>query len=170
MSMESPVSRKSFALAAVLLALSAGPGLTQEGHHGEAPPARLAPAAGEAAAAVEAFHEALRTGDRDAALALLAEDALIFEAGGAERSRAEYASHHLAADSAFAAATRATVTRRSGDASGEVAWITSEGRTTGEFNGRAVDRISTETMLLRREGGGWRIHHIHWSSRAAPAA
>ena len=163
------MSRTPFAFAAVLLALSSGPGQAQDGHHAEAPPARVAPAASEAAAAVDAFHAALRRGDRDAALALLAGDALIFEAGGAERSRGEYASHHLAADSAFAAATQATVTRRSGDASGDVAWITSEGRTTGEFNGRAVDRISTETMLLRRQADGWRIHHIHWSSRAAPA-
>ena len=160
------MSRKSFALAAVLLALSTTPGLAQEARHGEASAARLAPAASEAGAALDAFHAALRAGDRDAALALLAEDALIFEAGGAERSRAEYASHHLGADAAFAAATEATVTRRSGDASGDVAWITSEGRTTGTFNGRAVDRITAETVLLRRHGDGWRIHHIHWSSRA----
>ena len=160
------MSRKSFALAAVLLALSAAPGRAQEARHGEASAPRLAPAASEAAAALDAFHAALRAGDRDAALALLAEDALIFEAGGAERSRAEYASHHLGADAAFAVATEATVTRRSGDASGDVAWITSEGRTTGTFNGRAVDRITAETVLLRRHGDGWRIHHIHWSSRA----
>ena len=164
------MSCKPFALAAVLVALSAGPGLTQASHHAEAPAARLAPAAGEAAAAVDAFHAALRAGDRDAALALLAEDALIFEAGGAERSRDEYASHHLASDAAYAAATEDAVTRRSGDASGDVAWVTSEGRTTGAFNGRPVDRLTVETMLLRRHGDGWRIQHIHWSSRAAPAA
>jgi ketosteroid isomerase-like protein len=162
------MSRKSFAVAAILLALSAGPGLTQHAH--ETPPARLTPAASEAAATAEAFHAALRTGDRDAALALLADDALIFEAGGAERSRAEYASHHLASDAAYAAATEDTVTRRSGDASGDVAWITSEGRTTGAFSGRPVDRLTVETMLLRRHPDGWRIQHIHWSSRAAPAA
>ena len=159
------MSRTPFALAAALLALSAGPVLAQHAHH-EAPPAALAPAASEAAATVDAFHAALRAGDGAAALALLAEDALIFEAGGAERSRAEYASHHLEADSAFAAATTATTSRRSGDASGDVAWITSEGRTAGEFGGRAVDQTTTETMLLRRHGDGWRIHHIHWSSRA----
>lgn len=164
------MSATAFALAAVLLALPAGPGLTQHAHDAGAPPARLAPAAGEAAAAVDAFHAALRTGDREAALALLAEDALIFESGGAERSRAEYASHHLESDAAFAAATEAALTRRSGDASGDVAWVTSEGRTTGAFNGRPVDRLTAETMLLRRHPDGWRIHHIHWSSRAAPAA
>lgn len=160
------MSRTSFALAAVLLALSAASGLTQEAHHADPPPARIAPAASEAAAVVDSFHAALRAGDRDAALALLAEDALIFEAGGAERSRAEYASHHLEADSAFAAVTEDATTRRSGDASGDMAWITSEGRTTGAFNGRPVDRITTETMLLRRHADGWRIQHIHWSSRA----
>lgn len=170
MSVENLMPRKPFALAAVLLAFSAGPGLAQHAHHAGAPPARLAPAASEAAAAVDAFHAALRAADTDAALALLAEDALIFEAGGAERSRAEYASHHLGADAAFAAATDDAVTRRSGDAAGDVAWITSEGRTTGEFNGRPVDRITTETMLLRRHADGWRIQHIHWSSRGAPAA
>ena len=158
------MSRQPLVLAAVVLALSAGPGLTQDAH--EPPPARIAAAADEAAAAVDAFHAALRAGDRDAALALLDEDALIFEAGGVERSRAEYASHHLEADAAFAAATDATVSRRSGDAAGDVAWITSEGRTTGQFNGRPVDRITTETMLLRRYADGWRIQHIHWSSRA----
>ncbi len=160
--------RPPLALAAVLFALSAGPTLAQQTHdtpHVPVPPVRMA----GAAEAVDAFHAALRAGDRDAALAVLAEDALIFEAGGAERSRAEYASHHLEADAAFAAATEATVTRRSGEASGDVAWITSEGRTTGTFNGRPVDRLTVETMLLRRHADGWRIQHIHWSSRAAPA-
>ncbi len=160
--------RQPFALAAVLFALSAGSGLAQQTHdtpHVPAPPLRMA----GAAEAVDAFQAALRAGDRDAALAVLAEDAIIFEAGGAERSRAEYASHHLEADAAFAAATEATVTRRSGEASGDGAWITSEGRTTGTFNGRPVDRLTVETMLLRRDADGWRIQHIHWSSRAAPA-
>ena len=67
---------------------------------------------------------------------------------------------------AFAAASEATVTRRSGWADGDIAWIASEGRTTGQFNGRAVDRLTTETMVLKRHADGWRIHHIHWSSRA----
>jgi ketosteroid isomerase-like protein len=163
------MTRQPLALAAALLLLSAGPGLTQAAPDAGAPPARVAAAAGEAAAAVDAFHAALRAGDREAALALLAEDALIFEAGGAERSRDEYASHHLASDAAYAAATSDMVTRRAGDASGDVAWITTEGRTTGTFNGRPVDRLTVETMLLRRHADGWRIQHIHWSSRATPA-
>lgn len=123
--------------------------------------------AAEAAAVADAFHAALEAGDTDGALALLAEEVMVLEEGGAERSRAEYASHHLGADAAFAAAVEATLLHRSGWADGDVAWITSEGRTTGTFNGRAVDRRTAETMVLKRGAEGWRIVHIHWSSRAA---
>jgi hypothetical protein len=47
-----------------------------------------------------------------------------------------------------------------------VAWIASEGRTTGEFRGKAINSVSTETMVLSRANSGWRIVHIHWSSAA----
>lgn len=80
---------------------------------------------------VEAFHAALARGDTDGAAALLADDALIFESGGAERSKAEYASHHLGADAKFAQAVPRSVTMRSGATVGDVAWIATEGRTTG---------------------------------------
>ena len=65
-----------------------------------AAPATLAPAR-SAAATVDAFHAALHHGDTRAAAALLADDALIFEEGGVERSKAEYVSHHLPADVAL---------------------------------------------------------------------
>ena len=129
--------------------------------------APLSPAAAKAAAAVDAFHAALGRGDTAAALAFLAEEALIFEEGGAERSKAEYAGHHLAADAAFSQAVRAVTTRRTGAASGDFAWIASEARSTGTFKGRAVDRNVAETMVLRRGRDGWKIVHIHWSSAAA---
>lgn len=127
-------------------------------------------AASGAAATVDAFHEALRKGDTPAALKLLADDALIYEAGGAERSKAEYASKHLGADAEFSQAVSSTRTRRAGEANGALAWIASEGRIKGSFRGRTVDRVTAETMLLRRVGRTWKIAHIHWSSAAAPAA
>lgn len=161
------MSRTSLALALSLAVLSAAPALAQDhthGHHHAA--GSLAPEAADAATVVDAFHAALKSGDTAGALAFLAPDVMIFEQGGAERSRDEYASHHLGSDAAFAAASEAAVARRSGWADGDVAWIASEGRTTGQFNGRAVDRLTTETMVLKRHAEGWRIHHIHWSSRA----
>ena len=130
------------------------------------PASALSASARSAAAAVDAFHAALRRGDTRAAAALLATDALIFEGGGVERSKAEYASHHLAADAAYSQAVPALLTHRAGDSNGSVAWVASEGRTTGAFRGKAVDRVTAETMVLRRFGRSWKIVHIHWSSAA----
>lgn len=125
---------------------------------------QLSPATRDAAAVVDAFHHALHDGDGSAAAALMAADALIYESGGVERSKAEYASHHLPADVAFAAATTRAVSRRSGHVVGDLAWIATESSTTGTFKDRPVNSRSTETMILRRENGAWRIAHIHWSS------
>lgn len=129
------------------------------------PPALSASAQG-AAATVDAFHLALRRGDTRLAAALLAEDALIFEGGGVERSKQEYASHHLAADAAFSKAVRSVLTRRAGNSNGVLAWIASEGRTTGTYKGKALDQITAESVVLRRTGRTWKIVHIHWSSAA----
>ena len=104
------------------------------------------------------------SGDTKTALSHLAENALIFEAGGVERGRQEYASHHLGADSAFSQAVPGKVTRRAGEAMGNVAWIATEGRTTGTYKGKAIDQVTTETMVLRRAVAEWKIVHIHWSS------
>ena len=147
-------------VAAVLCASTAAPA---------APPraAPLAPDARAAAATVDAFHDALHRGDAPSAAALLADDALIFEEGGAERSKAEYVAHHLPADAAFSRVVVSTVARRSGGAEGPLAWIATEGRTTGTYKGKAVNRVTTETVLLRRVSGTWKIAHIHWSSGAA---
>jgi len=120
-----------------------------------------------AAATVDGFHAALRRGDTRSAAALLADDALIFEEGGVEHSKVEYVARHLPADAAFSQAVATTVTRRTGGSNGAFAWVATEGRTTGAYRGRAVDRTTTETMILRRVGRAWRIVHIHWSS--APA-
>jgi ketosteroid isomerase-like protein len=161
------MSRTSLALAVSIAVLVATPAFAQDHAHSHTQAAgSVAAEATDAAMAVDAFHAALKAGDTAGALTWLAPDVMIFEEGGAERSRDEYASHHLGSDAAFAAASEATVSRRSGWADGDVAWITSEGRTTGQFNGRAVDRLTTETMVLKRHADGWRIHHIHWSSRA----
>ena len=131
-----------------------------------APVTVLAPSARPAAAVVDAFHAALRRGDAGGALTFLTTDALIFESGGVERGKAEYASHHLAADAAFSQAVPARITRRAGEAVGHVAWVATEGRTTGTYKGKPVDRRTVETMVLRRTGAGWKIAHIHWSSAA----
>lgn len=129
----------------------------------------LSLSAKSAAGTVDDFHQALRRGDASRAMALLASDALIFESGEAERSKAGYGSHHLAADVEFSRAVPEVIVRRSGQAFGNTAWIATEGRARGNYKGKALDRTTTETMVLRRSGHAWRIVHVHWSSAAFKA-
>ena len=121
----------------------------------------------DAAAAVDAFHDSLAKGDLKAAQALLDEQLLVYEQGHVERSKAEYASHHLGSDAQFSAATKRAQTTRGGAVVGDIAYVSSEGRVAGTFKGKPIDLITLETMTLKRDGGAWRIVHIHWSSRAA---
>ncbi len=112
---------------------------------------------------VDAFHYALKAGDRRKALEQLTADVLIFEQGRIERSRTEYARKHLAEDIGFASVTQRTVSRRSVKIQANVAWVTSVNRARGKFKNRNVDFSTDETMILTRVSGKWRITHIHWS-------
>ncbi len=114
---------------------------------------------------VQAFHAALAAGDSSGALALLTPDVVVYEAGGAEVSRKEFRSHHLSADIEFTQGTTRQVTDQRSDQSGDVAWVLSASTTTGTFRGRPINSRGVETMILRRTEEGWRITHIHWSSR-----
>ena len=127
----------------------------------------LATAARPAAQVVDAFHDALAHGDEARAAEQLADDAVIYEEGGAERTKAEYAAHHLPADAEFSKSIRSRATSRAGFSEGNLAWIATEGRMTGTFKGKALDRRTTETMVLRHANSRWKIVHIHWSSVAA---
>jgi ketosteroid isomerase-like protein len=113
--------------------------------------------------AVDAFHFALKAGNTQKALELLTADVLVFEQGRLERSRTEYARRHLAEDMKFASATTRSISRRSTKMQGNTAWVMSVNRSRGKFNNRPVDFTTTETMVLARISGKWRIVHIHWS-------
>lgn len=115
---------------------------------------------------VATFHQALVDGEKAQALALLASDIVIFESGGAELSRQEYASHHLPADMAFSAATQRKVIDQQGQESEDIAWQLTRFETTGVYKKRQINSHGVETMLLRRTQDGWLIMHIHWSSRS----
>ena len=116
---------------------------------------------------VQAFHAALAAGDSAKALSLLAPDVVIFESGGVEASRDEYRSHHLPADMEFSRSVTREITSERYGSSGDVAWVLTESRSTGTFRGQPIDSRGVGTMLLRRTPEGWRITHIHWSSRRA---
>lgn len=126
------------------------------------------PAAADSVAVAEAvarYHAALAAGDSTAALALLAPEAVVLESGGME-TRAEYRSHHLPGDIAFAQAVRAERSPVQVTLRGDVAWAVSTSATKGEYRGRTIDSTGAELMVLVRTPEGWRIAAIHWSSRA----
>ncbi len=152
--------------AVVLASLSAGTPIAAQ----RAAPDVSGAAHRQAAGVVSAFHAALARGDLAGAASLLSDDALIYESGGVERGKSEYASHHLPADAAFAKVVRRSVTRIAGRADGDIAWVATESRSVGSYKGKAIDSVGTETMVLRRNGRAWRIAHVHWSSAAARQA
>ncbi len=119
-------------------------------------------------AVVDEFHEALRTGDAEAAMKMLAPDAVILESG-ASQTREEYAREHLAEDIAFAKATSSTRLTVSVSREGNTGWTASTYRTSGSFEGKLVDSIGAELVILTQTPDGWRIRSIHWSSRKAAA-
>lgn len=129
--------------------------------------ASLARAGNTPEATVTAFHKSLEQGDRDAALVLLSENVRIFEQGWVEQSRAEYASHHLDSDIGFAKAVKTEVSNVEVSIDGALAVVMSQSTTKGTYDGKSVDSVGLETMVLRKTGGAWTIVHIHWSSRKA---
>ena len=70
-------------------------------------------------------------------------------------------------DAAFLKTATQEVSARTGDSAGDLAWVASEQRITGTSRDKPVDILSTETMVLQKTRDGWRIVHIHWSSRPA---
>lgn len=118
----------------------------------------------EVAAAVHGFHAALPAGDSARALDLLHPDVRVFEGGYAE-ILSEYRSGHLAADIEFSGSVDREVLSERVTASGDRALYLSEYRMAGTFRGEEVEARGTETMVLVRTRNGWRIRHIHWSSR-----
>ncbi|MES2178034.1 MAG: nuclear transport factor 2 family protein [Gemmatimonadota bacterium] len=115
---------------------------------------------------VTAFRDALARGDSTAALRLLAPDVIILEAGGVE-TLADYRSHHLPGDIAYARALPGVHTLKSVVVSGDAAWVTSTSVTEGQYNGRAVNSVGAELIVLARAKAGapWMIRAVHWSSR-----
>ena len=112
----------------------------------------------------DALQQAVKSGDGAAVKTLLLPDALVFESGGAEASVAEYAAHHLPADMAFLADIAVSVVARRSGGDEDSAWVATRTRMQGSYKGKAIDLDSTETLVLARRDGEWRIAHVHWSS------
>jgi ketosteroid isomerase-like protein len=109
------------------------------------------------------FHDALRNGDTAAVKNLIASDLRVLE-GGEVENRAQYLAHHLAADIEFAKAVRSDRTVVSYTRQGKVAWLVSTSTATGKFNGRDINSVGAELMILSQSQKGWQIRAVQWSS------
>ena len=116
---------------------------------------------------VAAFHAAITAGDKPRALAMLSPTIMIYESGYVERSRDEYASHHLGGDMEFAKGVKRRVLKHSERVDGNIAIVMEETETTGAVKGKPVHAFGVETAVLEKKGDEWVIAHVHWSSRKA---
>ena len=123
------------------------------------------PATAPVTAVVDEFSVALQKGDLAKVEALLASDVLVLEGGGAERSRAEYMEHHAGHDAEFLKGAHVQRGTRTARVNGDMAWVGTESEIHATADGKPVTLLSSETMVLHRSAAGWRIVHIHWSSR-----
>lgn len=123
------------------------------------------PAAQPAVDVVNAFGTALSSGNMQQVAALLDPAVIILETGGAERSRAEYLDHHAKEDARFLSTAHVSLTRRTAQVNGAMAWVASESEIHTSKDGEPITLLSAETMVLTRHAPDWRIVHIHWSSR-----
>ena len=135
-----------------------------DGHHDTAAAPQTIGEQGSPESVVDAFSAALNASDRDAIKALMVTDAIIAETGGAEWSFEEYADHHMPADMAFTAATSSTLQTRNVIAGEQLTTVISQSQIHGVYKGECIHSQMMESMVLRYEGEGWRIAHIHWSS------
>jgi ketosteroid isomerase-like protein len=133
-------------------------------------PLAAQPEADEAAvgAVVSRFHNAVTSGDAAGAMTIVADDALFLEAGGVE-TRSEYEKNHLPGDIEFEKSVGVKRSALRVVVAGDAAWTTCTSEFKGTFQGRTIDSIGTELMVLSRRAGGWQIRAVHWSSRARPA-
>jgi ketosteroid isomerase-like protein len=129
-----------------------------------APPAAQDNDRAGAAATFEAFHAAMKKGDAAAVMRTVAPDAIFLE-GGRQEARAEYESGHLPADIEFERAVTGKRGPLTVNVTGEAAWIIAMTEYEGTFEGKPVNFVSAQLMVLTRTSGRWLIRAVHWSSR-----
>lgn len=128
----------------------------------------VVPAAGDAVKVVDAFSTAIKAVKIDEAAKLLDPKVLILESGSSERSRDEYLREHAIADAAFMQTAHQQLRYRQARVEGPIAWVATESAIQTTKGKKPLLLLSTETMVLRKTPDGWKIVHIHWSSRPAP--
>lgn len=115
-------------------------------------------------AVVEGFHAALAAGDSTAAIGFLHPDAIVYESGYGE-TLDEYRRDHLASDIEFSRAVSFETVQDVIAPGSDLTLYLRQYKVSGTFRDRPIDTTGVETMVLAPTPAGWKIRHIHWSSR-----
>ena len=115
-------------------------------------------------APLEAFYAAMKTGDKAAAMAQIAPDAVFVESGKLE-TRAEYEMNHLPADIDFEKQITGKRSPWQVKTQGDAAWVIATTEYDGTVDGAPLNFVSAQLAVLTRASGEWKIRSIHWSSR-----
>ena len=111
---------------------------------------------------VAEFSQALQASQVARVSELLDPNVLIVEGGGIERSLQQYAAHHMKADMKYLSGKKVSVLERQAWEVGDAAYVVTRSTLQGSAEADAV--VMSETMVLRRIDGLWKIAHIHWSN------
>ncbi len=119
-------------------------------------------------AVARAYFEAMDQKDLDAAEALFAESSSIFESGGVEGAWEHYRAHHIGAELDAFKTFETTLGEAEEELSADrsmamVAWPIEYHIVLND--GREIDSKGTVTFILLHQAGGFKIRHMHWSSR-----
>jgi ketosteroid isomerase-like protein len=169
-----PVRLQLIASSLFLATVSAAPVFAQSAATPATQPlavaAQASPDADAVAQVVDTFMTDIAGGQFESARQLMTPDAVVLANGQVLGDRDGYINGPAKGD---AAALRATTQRellhRNAKADAGHGWVVSEKRLRSTIAGAQAPReiLVTETMLLARTGGGWKITHIHWSTRQA---
>jgi len=115
-------------------------------------------------APLQAFYAAMKTGDKAAAMAQIAPDAVFVESGKLE-TRTEYEMNHLPADIDFEKQITGKRSPWQITVNGDTAWGIASTEYQGTVDGRDLAFVSRQLAVVTRgEDGKWLIRSIHWSS------
>ncbi|MCP9293027.1 YybH family protein [Gracilimonas sediminicola] len=114
--------------------------------------------------ALDNFKTAIIENDSEAASNVMADDVLILEGSGLETEE-EYLSHHFHSDGKFLKAMNREILTQKISIEGNTAWVSTVSSMKGTYSEREIDLTSLELAVLKKEGSGWKIAAIHWSSR-----
>ena len=134
-----------------------------------APVLSIAPAANDAVQVVNAFMTAMSNGNLALAQKFLDPGVVVVNNGVIHGSRNDYLNGQAKSDAAYLQGAQRQLLRRQARAGANVAWVISEKVLRMNESGKVSARLTSETMLLVKAIDGWKIIHIHWSSRVLPS-